>query len=200
MKKISLWVLIVVFTVSHAPAQESATQQQIDKLSGQIQDLLETTEKQRIRIDALEKEIAELRDKVNTPAVNNYADRSELKSLAEQVQEVDRKRREDSDMIATQIQNLVKAATMAPPPQITHKTSSASKSSSPDEPTPTSSIPSKGYEYVVKQGDNLGLIIKAYRDKGVKVKLSQIKAANPQMNADVLIPGSKIFIPDANAK
>ena len=52
----------------------------------------------------------------------------------------------------------------------------------------------------MKEGDNLGLIIKAYRDQGVKVTASQIKKANPKMNPDVLIPGKKIFIPDASAK
>ena len=123
--------------------------------------------------------------------------RSDLKSLAEQVQEVDRKRKEDSDMIATQIQNLVKATTMAPPPTPPSRHTASSPTS--DEPT-TPSVPSKGYEYVVKQGDTLGLILKAYREKGVKVSLSQIKAANPKMNPEVLIPREKIFIPDANAK
>ncbi len=194
MKKLSLWVLIVIFTASVAQAQESATQQQIDKLSGQIQDLTDTIVTQRERIAALEKEIADLRDKVNTPVVNDYANRAELKSLAEQVQEIDRKRKEDSDMIAKQIENLVKAAARTPPPPPALNTTPRM-----EEPT-ASSVPSKGYEYEVKPGDNLGLIIKAYREKGVKVKLSQIKAANPQMNPNVLIPGSKIFIPDPNAK
>ena len=193
---------MAVFTASLAPAQETATQQQIDKLSGQIQDLNELVETQRKHIDALDKEIADLRVKVNTPVVNDYANRTELKSLAEQVQEVDRKRKEDSDMIADQIQKLVKAATMAPLPspiQPTHRISSAPSTPRVDEST-TPSVPQKGYEYEVKPGDNLGLIIKAYRDKGVKIKLSQIKAANPTMNPDLLVPGKKIFIPDPNAK
>lgn len=196
MKKIFLWVLLAGFTASLAPAQETATQQQIDKLSGQIQDLTETVETQRKHIDALEKEIAELRDKVNTPVVTDYANRTELKSLAEQVQEVDRKRKEDSEMIADQIQKLIKAATMAPPEAPPRRIASTPREEEPAAP----STPQKGYEYVVQPGDNLGLILKAYRDKGVKVSLSRLKAANPKMNPDLLLPGTKIFIPDANAK
>jgi hypothetical protein len=199
MKKISLWILVAWFTASLAPAQESATQQQIDKLGGQIQDLTDLVETQRKHIDALEKEIADLRDKVNTPVVNDYANRTELKSLAEQVQEVDRKRKEDSDMIADQIQKLVKAATMAPPEAPSRHVASAPITPRLEE-SPAPSVPQKGYEYEVKPGDNLGLILRAYRDKGVKVSLAQLKAANPKMNPDVLIPGRKIFIPDANAK
>jgi Tfp pilus assembly protein FimV len=65
---------------------------------------------------------------------------------------------------------------------------------------PAAAGPQNGYEYLVKDGDNLGLIIKAFKEKGVKVTKSQIIAANPKMNPNVLIPGKKIFIPDANAK
>jgi LysM repeat protein len=57
-----------------------------------------------------------------------------------------------------------------------------------------------GHDYVIKEGDTLSLIAKAYRDAGVKVTRAQIKAANPKVNFDVLIPGRKIFIPDPNAK
>jgi len=199
MKKISLLVLLALLSASLAPAQESATQQQIDKLSGQIQDLTDTVENQRKHIDALEKEIADLRDKVNTPVVNDYANRAELKSLAEQVQEIDRKRKEDSEMIADKIQNLVKIATAPPPEAPPHRISSTTSKPRVVEPA-ASDIPEKGYEYEIKPGDNLGLILKACRDKGVKITLSQLKAANPKMNPDVLIPGRKIFIPDANAK
>ena len=196
MKKISFWLLLVMFTASLARAQETATQQQIDKLSGQIQDLTDTITVQRQQIAALEREVAELRDKVNTPVVNaDNASHAELKALAEQVQEVDRKRKDDSDMIAKQIENLVKAAAMTPPPPTRSRTSTPTS----EEPA-TPSVPAKGYEYEVKPGDTLGLILKAYREKGVKVTLSQMKAANPKMNPDVLIPGRKIFIPDANAK
>ena len=92
MKKMSLWFLILVFTASLARAQDAATQQQLDKLSGQIQDLLEAQAQQGKRIDALEREIGELRDKANTPVVSDSASRDDLKQLAQKVQEIDQKR------------------------------------------------------------------------------------------------------------
>lgn len=197
MKKISLWVLILIFTVSLAQAQETATQQQLDKLAGQIQDMLDAQAQQGKRIDALEKEISDLRDKVNTPATTtDYASRDDLKKLAEQVQDIDRKRQDDRDLIIKQIEKL--GSTGGATPTTIHHSSHTSSTTTQETPAPAT--PQKGYEYEIKQGDTLGLIVKAYRDQGVKVSSRQIKAANPDMNPDVLIPGKKIFIPDPNAK
>jgi LysM repeat protein len=197
MKKISLWFLILVFTASLGQAQTTATQQQLDKLSGQIEDMTGTVEVQRKRIDALEKEISELRDKVNTPQVNDSASREDLKKLAGQVQEIDQKRQDDRDLILKEIEKLGKAAAIAPLPP-PRKTISTPKP--PADDPGTAAVPQTGYDYVIKDGDTLGLIVKGYRDKGVKVTKAQIIAANPKMNPNVLIPGKKIFIPDANAK
>ena len=201
MKTISLWGLILTFItagVLAASAQESATQQQIDKLSGQIQDMLDAQAQQSKRIDALEREISELRDKVNAPTqVPDAASRDDLKKLAEQVQEIDRKRGEDRDLILKQIAKIGSGGDTTPAPSHTH---SPNSSKTPDDTTPPPNVSDKGYYYEVKQGDTLGLIVKAYREQGVKVTSRQIKAANPTMNPDVLIPGKKIFIPDANAK
>ena len=68
----------------------------------------------------------------------------------------------------------------------------------PGDPAP--SVPQKGYEYVVQVGDTIGLIAKAYREKGVHVSSTQILKANPGLEANKLYVGKKIFIPDANAK
>jgi LysM repeat protein len=140
--------------------------------------------------------MSELRDKLNAPVVNDYASHAELKSLVEQMDEIDRKRKEDTDNIAEQIKNLAKVAAAAPAPIKIVKNNTPK----PDNDTPAVSPSASGYEYEVKQGDTLGLIAKAYRDKGVKVTRSQIIAANPKINPNVLIPGRKIFIPDPSAK
>ncbi|HTL72354.1 MAG TPA: hypothetical protein VL863_03545, partial [bacterium] len=109
MKKILLWSLLFTFAVGVAPAQDAGTQQQIDKLSGQIQDLLASQEQQGKRLDALAKQISELSDKVNTPAANpDNASRDDLKNLAEKVQEIDKKRQSDRDLILKEIEKLGK--------------------------------------------------------------------------------------------
>ena len=197
MKRYSFGILILVLTAALAPAQDAATQQQLEKLAGQIQDVQGLLDQQDKRITALEKQISELSDKVNTPVVNDYASRDDLKKLADQVQEIDQKRKDDSEMIARQMEQLAKAAA-APPPPARHVAANANPPGNPE--SATGNTPQKGYYYEIKPGDTLGLIAKAYRDQGVKVTKAQIIAANPKLNPNLLIVGRKIFIPDASAK
>jgi len=198
MKKISLWVLALFLTASIASAQDAATQQQIDKLSGQLQDLTEAQVRINQRLDNLEKVIGDLREKVNTPVVNDYATQAELKDLVEQMRKIDKNRKEDTENIVKQIENLAKAAATPPPAPVTH----SHKAPKPEPDDTASSKSNTGeYEYEVHPGDNLGLIIKkVYKEKGVKVTKSQLIAANPKMNPNVLIPGEKLVIPDSSAK
>jgi LysM repeat protein len=198
MRKISLWLFIFAFTVSLACAQDDATQQQIDKLSGQIQDLLDAQAAQGKRIDALEKQIADLGDKLNQPAANNSASVDDLKKLAAQVQEIDKKRQDDNDLILKELEKLGKAGGV---PAVVHKSSSGvATTTSTDNSTPGAGGPQKGYDYTIAAGDTISAIAKAYRAQGVKITSGQILAANPGLNPNSLIVGKKIFIPDASAK
>ncbi len=185
---------MLVFTTSLALAQENATQQQIEKLSGQLQDLLETQARDGKRLDALEKKISDLAEKVNTPQVNDSASRDELKALAGQVQEIEQKRKADRELILKEIDKASRSAAGTP----TRVKNTTPAPAPPEDPTPAG--PQKGYYYTVRPGDSLGAIVKAYRDQGVKVTKAQIIAANPKMNPEVLIADKKIFIPDPNAK
>ena len=197
MKRISLWFLIFTFAACASRGQDAAAQQQMDKLSGQIKDLTDTVEVQRKRIDTLEREIGELRDKVNTPQVSDSASREDLKALATQVQEIVKKQQDDKELILKELEKLGKVAAIAPATP-SHKTTSTPKPPTDDPGTAAGS--QKGYDYIVKEGDSLSLIAKAYRDQGVKVTRAQIVAANPKVNFNVLLPRTKIFIPDPAAK
>jgi TolA-binding protein len=197
MRKISLWLFILVFTASLSRAQDDAAQQQIDKLSGQIQDLLDAQAAQGKRIDALEKQIGDLGDKMNQPGGNNFASADDLKNLAAQVQEIDKKRQDDNQKILDALDKLGKGGTVSAP---NHRPTTVSTTTSTDNPTPPSTGPQKGYEYKIAPGDTPSAIAKAYRAQGVKVTSDQILAANPGLNPKNLIVGKKIFIPDANAK
>ena len=104
MKRISFLILFAAFFATTVFGQDAGTQSQIDKLSGQVQDLLAAQEQQNKKIDALSKEISELREKVNTPQVNNSASNEDLKNLAEKVQEIDKKRQEDRKLIISEIE------------------------------------------------------------------------------------------------
>jgi LysM repeat protein len=200
MRKISLWLFIFVFTIFTAGvsrAQDAATQQQIDKLSGQIQDLLDAQAAQAKRIDALAKRISDLGDKLNQPDANNFASADDLKKLAAQVQEIDKKRQDDNDLILKQLEKLAKVSGGTG----SHHTSApAISTTTADNSSLATSGPQKGYDYTIASGDTISAIAKAYRAQGVKVTSDQILKANPGLNANSLIVGKKIFIPDANAK
>ena len=187
MKKILLWLFIFVFTVSMARGQEDATQQQIDRLNGQIQDLLEAQATQAKRIDALEKEIGGLRDQLNQPGAT--ANQDDLKKLAAQVREIDKKRQDDRELILKEIEKLGK--TSGSPgrklsPTVTTNPATGGLNAGGKE---------SGYEYKIAAGDTLSIIAKAYRDQGIKVTTDQILKANPGLNPNNLKVGQKIFIP-----
>src|SRR5580658_267750 len=112
MKMISVWVCIfalLVAVVPRASAQDAATQEQIDKLTGQIQDILDAQAEQGKRIEALEQKISDMQNKINTPSGNDYASTDDLKKLAEQVQEIDKKRQEDNQKILDVLAKLGKS-------------------------------------------------------------------------------------------
>ncbi len=199
MKKIFSLFFAAAISTAALQAQDAATQQQLDKLSGQIQDAQDAIAQQGKQLEAMEKEISDLRDKLNTPAVNNSASADDLKALAAQVQEIDKKRVDDHDLILKELEKLEKAGGSAP--MRSREAADTSAPSRSDEAAATdTSGPQKGYEYTVSGGDTLSAIAKAYREKGVKVSTSQILKANPGLDASKLYVGKKIFIPDPNAK
>ena len=189
-------VSLAVLTVSGAFAQD-ATQQQIDKLSGQIQDLLAAQERQTKQMAAIEKEISDLREKVNAPQINNSASREDLKNLAEQVQEIDKNRQADRKLILKEIDKLGKVAASGGGSVTTHKAPPKADEDSGDTAPAT---PQKGYYYTVQPGNTVSAIAKAYQDQGVKVTTEDILKANPKVDPAKLFVGQKIFIPDPNAK
>jgi LysM repeat protein len=188
MKKISLWLLIFTFAAGLARAQDTGTQQQIDQLRGQLQDALDGQALQTKRLDALEKEIRELRDK---PAGGSGAGQDELQKLADQVQEIDKKRQEDRTLILKEIEKLGKigsgSASGRKPPTVSTTTT--------ENPGSTITGPQKGYDYIIQRGDTLLAIARAYREQGIKVTTEQILKANPGLDDKKLIVGKKIFIP-----
>jgi LysM repeat protein len=190
MKRILIWVFILSFSLAAARAQDDATQQQINELNGHIRDQQETLDAQKKRIDALEKEISELRDKSNGSGANPGANPDDLQKLADQVQELAKKQQADNDLILKEIGKLGKAGGSAtghkPTPNVTTNAPTGGSSAGGKE---------NGYEYKVAAGDTLSIIAKAYREQGIKVTAEQILKANPGLNPNSLKVGQKIFIP-----
>ncbi|HXE41455.1 MAG TPA: LysM peptidoglycan-binding domain-containing protein [Candidatus Baltobacteraceae bacterium] len=206
MRTISFWLFIFTFAIftsgitraqmpvtplsapAAVPVVEDATQQQIDKLSGQIQDILDAQAQQAKRIEALEKKINDLGDKLNQPGAA-----SDIDDLKKQVQEIDKKRQSDNEAILKELEKLDKALGVAP---------------SGRKPTPVATTDNSantggkqnGFDYEIKSGDTLAAIAKAYTESGHKVTVNQILAANRGLNPNNMTVGKKIFIPDTNAK
>src|SRR5215469_8939556 len=111
MKTISCWFLIFTLMAAvtpHAHAQDNATQQQLEQLSSSIQDVQASLTQQNKRITDLESKISAMQDKLNAPGGNDYASADDLKKLAEQVQEIDKKRQADNEKILAALEKLGK--------------------------------------------------------------------------------------------
>src|SRR5215468_2884672 len=109
MKRISFW--LITLSLCAAPllkAQDARTEERLNKLSGQIEDLIAGQEAQRKRINDLAREVESLRNQQSQPNTS-YASQEDLKRLAKSLEEVDRKRVEDYKKIEAKILELGKA-------------------------------------------------------------------------------------------
>jgi LysM repeat protein len=191
MKRIGILALGLALCAGPAlRAQDAATEERFNKLAGQIEDLRANQEAITKRIEALTREIEGLRSQLDKPS-GNYASDEDVKRLAEAVKEIDRKRLEDYEKIRLELKNLGKS--LAAPTPAVHKTvpTPIADASIPEK----SSGPEKGFEYQVKKGDNLGIIVQAYRDNNIKITKDQILKANPGLVPEKMRVGQKIFIP-----
>jgi LysM repeat protein len=192
MKRICFFLctaLLAAPTIS--PAQDAATEERLNKLSAQIDVLVEAKDQLNKKIDGLESEIRDLQTQVSKPT-GNYASADEAKQLAEAIKEVDKKRQDDNERIVKELQNLgnsLKGSGAAP------RRSSGSTSTSVSTSETANSGSQDGFYYTVQDGNTLAEIVKAYRDKGVKVTVQQVLDANPGLKATNMKVGQKIFIP-----
>jgi LysM repeat protein len=188
MKRILIWIFILSLSLTAARAQDAATQQQIDQINGRLQDALDAQAVQAKRITALEKEISELRDKSGQPGATDTANADDLKKLADQVQEIDKKRQADRELILKEIEKLGKVGGSGRKSTPTVTTNPPAGGSNPGGKQ-------NGYEYIIQRNDTLNIVAKAYRDQGIKVTADQILKANPGLDPKSLKVGQKIFIP-----
>ena len=203
MKRISLLlvaVLLVGGTISRA--EDAAVEERLNKFSGLIEELLAATAKQDKRLSALEKEVESVREAA-ARSNPNYATHEDLRKqgekLAEKLQEIDRNRVADSEKLVKAFDKLSKATAEIPPPVRQKPRVTTPPPEDPPKRDSGSSAaggaPEKGFEYVIAAGDTLSTIAQAYREKGVKVTTEQILKANPNLKANSLRVGQKVFIP-----
>ncbi len=187
-----LFYLLVALTVGGpiAYAQDAATEERLNKLSGQIEDLIAGANAQKKQLEALAREVDTVREQASKPA-GNYASQEDLKRLADAVNVIDRKRLEDYEKIRAELLKLGKSFPGAQPAG--KKKAGASDADVSDSGKPAR--PEKGFEYEIQKGDSLWIIVQAYREKNIKITTDQILKANPGLKEDKLRVGQKIFIP-----
>jgi LysM repeat protein/outer membrane murein-binding lipoprotein Lpp len=172
-------------------AQDAAGDERYNKLSGQIEDLRSSQDALNRKLESIAKEIETLRGEREKQPSANFASDEDLKRLAESVKEIDRKRLADYEKIQTDLKGLGK--TLALPSVSAHKSSPAVVDDTGSKSKVTT--PDKHFEYEVKKGDTLSLIVKAYCDNNVKVTMDQVLKANPGLKPEKMRVGQKIVIP-----
>lgn len=185
---ISLVMAGLLITAPTARPQDAATQERLDKLSGQISDLVDVQRSLQKQLAELSRELDSLRSQLNRPNENNVT-HNDLKPLAKAIEEVDRKRIDDAKAVQSQLANIAKsleAAARKPAPARPEK--EPGSAAAPPKPE-------RGYEHEVKSGDTLSSILQAYREQGVKVSADQVLKANPGLKPEKMKVGQKIFIP-----
>ena len=158
------------------------------RINSAVEDLQSTILSQQRRITELEREVRELRQQVNRPQ-GDYAEKSEVRRLREAIEEVDKNRLNDRELILKTIKELGKQVA-APPP-------------APKRPAVNPSTVPTGdyYQHKVEPGHYLSTIISEYNkyleSEGKKGRVTQkmVEEANPGMKPDSLFPGQIINLP-----
>ena len=170
-----------------SPAQDAATEERMNKLSAEIDVLKEAKEAQNKKIEALETQVRDLQSQANKPA-GNYASAEDLKQVAEAVEKVDKKRQADSERVVSELEKLGKSLGGGGGGGGRH-------ASTPEVKTPTIDPNAPHFEYIIQAGDTPAAIVKAYRDKNIKITLQKILDANPGLKPEKMKVGQKIIIP-----
>lgn len=195
MKRISFFLMTALFMAPVVvPAQDAATEERLNKLSAQIDVLIEAKDAQNKKIEELAKTVRDLQDQAGKPT-GNYASADDVKQLADKLKEVDSKRQADNEHVVQQLKDLAKSLSSA-----AGRKSASSSSANVDIKPPAATATANGgtetgIEYVVKDGDTLGAIVKACKEKNIKVTIQQILNANPGLKPETMKVGQKIFIP-----
>jgi phage tail protein X len=191
MKRISF--LLVTLALCSAPAvraQDAATQERLDKLSGRIEDLTAAQEAIKKQMNELIKELESVREQANKPS-GNYARPEDLNVLREAIKAVDRARTDDAEKIHTELLKLREVLKAPLAPQKQKAAPVTKEKSAPEQPATDDKV----FPYVIQSGDTLDAIVQAYKEKNIKVTVAGILKANPGLKAERLIVGKKIFIP-----
>ena len=179
-----------------AAAQRENIETNFKQMNTRMDLLEEALSTQSKRIGRLVDEIHTLRQEVDKLKSRNEsaATQESLKRLAEKIEEVDKKRQDDNELVLSKLKEIGKALTKAPAVKEPLPPSATPKRENPAPPV-GDRPPDNGYTYKIKDGDYLNRIVKDLNAQGFKVTQKQVMDANPKVNWNNLKIGSSIFIP-----
>ena len=103
-----VWVTLALCSTPVVQAQDAATQEQLSKLSGRIDDLIAGQETLRKEMDGLRRELASVRELASKPQ-GDWASQEDLRRVAKAVEEADRKRLADAELVQKQLEKIRQA-------------------------------------------------------------------------------------------
>jgi predicted RNase H-like nuclease (RuvC/YqgF family) len=187
-------------TTAAAIAAEQAADERYNRLAADIEALQMDNESLKAKLAAFEQKIEDLRQQL-AAAPSHSGVQEDLKRLAEDIAQVDKKRQEDKQAISEEIRKSIGSLekSLAGSPAPVHAPAPKLQLDTP--PLATES----GFSYTVQDGDILSAIVRAYntdfKSKGWKtITLKQAMEANPNVKWDHLRVGQKIVIPKPEAQ
>ena len=213
MKRIILVIAMLAVLVPLAPLQSqqdaptaAAAREQAEErhrtLTKRLDGLEESMAAFQKNVTALRDEVRRLKDELDRSKNKNEsaATQESIKYLAEKIEEVDKKRLNDSELVRKKFDELRKFAlespgaprvTPTPPPGVNPPPRGAPNAT--PRTTPDGKQP--GYLYKIKDKDTLAAIVAALRKQGINANQKQIEDANPGVKWNQLKIGQEIFIP-----
>ena len=187
-----------------SPAADAAAREETEsnakRINIKVEQLEETLQTQQKRIAALVGEVHALREELDRlkSRNENAATQESIKRLADKIEEVDKKRQADNELVIAQFKALGKGLSKSvQPKEPAAPTANKIEAAKVDPPPQNNNAPpEKGYTYKIKDGDTLVRIVTELRNQGFKVTQKQVMDANPKVNWNRLKIGQSVFIPE----
>lgn len=189
-------------TATAVRADQATLQADIELLKSSVEALSAANGDLQRRLAELSRELRDAREEASKAPTKTALDdlKDQIRVLSTKLEEVDRKRVSDFEVVREQLEKIAKLVAAGPSSPASPGGGPRAETRPPAGNTTTPAIPSKGYEETIKPGDTVSGILELYnaefRKQGLKtVSLKQVLDANPGLNPQRLIVGRKIFIP-----
>lgn len=196
MKRISFLLLsLALWAVPAAHAQDAATEQRLNQLSGKIDDLQASEDALKTRVKELTTElnsareqISSLREQISKQPTGTFVTPDDLKKA---IAQVDANRKSDNDAVRKELDNLRRDILAA-----LQKATTPGRTVPPPPVDNGSGTTVGTAKYKIQDGDTLDKISNAYKSQhNMKVTVEQILSANPGLDPKKLRVGQEINIP-----